>query len=75
VNAHVYARGLACGTCAPRDEADLATVLPLLDKRARTWLRGVVEHVPPGTAGSNSCPDAERRRVLYQPGALSAPPA
>ena len=48
VNAHVYARGLARGTCAPRDEADLATVLPLLDKRARTWLRGAVEHVHPG---------------------------
>ena len=48
MNAHVYARGLARGTCAPRDEADLATVLPLLDKRARTWLRGAVEHVHPG---------------------------
>jgi hypothetical protein len=32
----------------PRDEADLATALPLLDQPARTWLMHALERVHPG---------------------------
>ena len=32
----------------PKDEADLATVLPLLDDAARDWLRSALELVHPG---------------------------
>lgn len=34
----------------PKDEADFAGVLPLLDLQARNWLRGALERVHPGHA-------------------------
>jgi hypothetical protein len=32
----------------PKDEVDLATTLPMLDDRRRTWLRDMVAHLHPG---------------------------